>query len=284
LSHKAVHSDFVAADRHIGRYKDKQLNYPESMENQKEKPMWLINQRNSRHGSDFAYNLPDFDLSKYYQRYCETLLAVDENLGRIMQWVEESGQLENTMIVYMGDNGFQFGEHGLIDKRTAYEASVKVPLLVWWPGNVKKSRTINEMVANIDIAPTLLDIAGISIPENMDGQSFKSLLEGEEINWRKELLYEYYWERNYPYTPTTHALLTGRYKFIRYHGIWDLDEFYDLQSDPNETTNLINDDQYKEIISNHRNSLFKLLGETHGKLMPLLPDKGNVYPLRNPEK
>lgn len=284
LSHKAVHSDFVAADRHIGKYKDKQLNYPESRENQKEKPMWLTNQRNSRHGADFAYNLPDFDLNTYYQRYCETLLAVDENLGRIMQWVEESGQLENTMLVYMGDNGFQFGEHGLIDKRTAYEASIKVPLLVWWPGNVKKSVSINEMVANIDIAPTLLDIAGLSIPENMDGQSFKSLLEGEKIGWRKELLYEYYWERNYPYTPTTHALLTSRYKFIRYHGVWDLDEFYDLRSDPNETTNLINDEQHQKIIRNHRSSLFKLLEETQGNLMPLLPDKGSVYPLRNPKK
>ena len=144
--------------------------------------------------------------------------------------------------------------------------------------------TINEMVANIDVAPTLLDIAGISIPENMDGQSFKALMEGEKINWRKELLYEYYWERNYPYTPTTHALLTDRYKFIRYHGIWDLDEFYDLQSDPNETTNLINDEQHQEIISNHGNRLFKLLGKTHGNSMPLLPDKGNVYPLRNPKK
>jgi N-acetylglucosamine-6-sulfatase len=284
LSHKAVHSDFVAADRHNGRYKDKYVIDPVSLENQKDKPMWLINQRNSRHGADFAYNLPDFDLNKYYQRYCETLLAVDENLGRIMNWVEESGQLENTIIVYMGDNGFQFGEQGLIDKRTAYQASVKVPLLVWWPGKVKKSMVINEMVANIDIAPTLLDIAGISIPENMDGLSFKSLMEGEEINWRKELLYEYYWERNYPYTPTTHALLTNRYKFIRYHGIWDLNEFYDLKLDPNETTNLINEEQYQELISKHRNSLFKLLGETNGESMPLLPDKGDVYFLRNPEK
>ena len=109
-------------------------------------------------------------------------------------------------------------------------------------------------------------------------------MEGKKINWRKELLYEYYWERNDPYTPTTHALLTNRYKFIRYHGIWDLNEFYDLKLDPNETTNLINQEQYQELISNHRISLFKLLGETHGESMPLLPDKGNVYFLRNPEK
>ncbi|MCF6332980.1 MAG: DUF4976 domain-containing protein [Draconibacterium sp.] len=109
-------------------------------------------------------------------------------------------------------------------------------------------------------------------------------MEGVKTNWRKELLYEYYWERNYPYTPTTHALLTNRYKFIRYHGIWDLDEFYDLESDPNETTNLINEDQYQEIIAKYRKDLFKLLEETQGKTMPLLPDKGNVFPLRNPAR
>jgi N-acetylglucosamine-6-sulfatase len=143
---------------------------------------------------------------------------------------------------------------------------------------------INEMVANIDIAPTLLDIAGISIPENMDGLSFKSLIEGEEINWRTELLYEYYWERNYPYTPTTHALITSRYKFIRYHGIWDLNEFYDLKLDPDESTNLINQEEYQDLINNHRNRLFELLSATQSESMPLLPDKGEVYFLRNPKK
>lgn len=284
LSHKAVHSDFVAADRHIGKYKDKQMTCPVTFNADKGKPMWLINQRNSRHGVDFGYNLPDFDLNKYYQRYCETLLSVDENLGRIMQWVAESGHSENTMIVYMGDNGFQFGEQGLIDKRTAYEASVKVPLMIWWPGKIKKPTVIDELVANIDIAPTFLDIAGIPIPENMDGKSFNSLIEGEKVKWREELLYEYYWERNYPYTPTIHALLTSRYKFIRYQGIWDMDEFYDLQTDPEETTNLINDEQHQELIDYHRNRLFELLEKTGGESMPLLPDRGTVYPFRHPDK
>jgi len=284
LSHKAVHSDFVAADRHIGKYKDEQLPKGQNFDIQEDKPMWLINQRNSRHGAEFAYNLPDFDLDKYYQRYCETLLAVDENLGRIMQWMEESSRLENTILIYMGDNGFQFGEQGLIDKRTAYEASVKVPLLVWSPKKIKNARVIDKMVANIDIAPTILDMAGVPIPGNMDGRSFKPLLEGEKTGWRKELLYEYYWERNYPYTPTTHALLTDRYKFIRYHGIWDLNEFYDLQSDPEEVHNLINDEAHQELIAGHRSRLFELLEKTDGECMPLLPDKGNVYHLRNPVK
>ena len=284
LSHKAVHSDFVAADRHIGRYKDKNLISPETLAVQKNKPMWTINQKNSRHGADYAYNLPDFDLNTYYQRYCETLLAVDENLGKIMNWVVEKEQLENTIIVYMSDNGFHFGEHGLIDKRTAYESSIKVPLMVWGSKKLIKHSTIKEIVANIDIAPTLLDYARIPKPENMNGQSFKPLIEGENSSWREEILYEYYWERNYPYTPTTHALISDRYKFIRYHGVWDLNEFYDMQSDPKETINLINDENYKELISDYRNRLFDLLAETNGNSMPLLPNKGNVYPLRNPKK
>jgi len=284
ISHKAVHSDFVAADRHIGRYKNEEIEFPKTFTSNKDKPMWLINQRNSRHGMDFGYNLSDFDLSKYYKRYCETLLAVDENLGRIMQWLEKSDHFDNTIIVYMGDNGFQFGEQGLIDKRTAYEASIKVPLLMWWPGKIKQAAVIDETVANIDIAPTFLDIAGVSIPDHMDGLSAKPLIDEDKINWRKELLYEYYWERNYPYTPTTHALITDRYKFIRYQGIWDLDEFYDLQSDPEEASNLINDPALQKLIENHRIRLFELLTSTHGELMPLLPDRGLVFPLRNPEK
>jgi N-acetylglucosamine-6-sulfatase len=284
LSHKAVHSDFVASDRHLGRYKDVQLALPSTYHIEKGKPMWLINQRNSRHGAEFGYNLSDFDLNKYYRRYCESLLAVDENLGRIMDWVENSDEAENTIVIYMGDNGFQFGEHGLIDKRTAYEASIKVPLLIWKPGHNPKNKVISEAVANIDIAPTILDLVGISIPGNMDGQSFKPLMDGENVVWRKELLYEYYWERNYPYTPTTHALLTDRYKFIRYQGIWDLDEFYDMQKDPDETRNLINDENYQELIESHRFRMFELLRETNGNTIPLLPDKGNTFILRDPEK
>ena len=111
VSHKAVHSDFVAADRHSGTYRDQQMPIPVTLANTAEnytgKPMWLKNQRNSRHGVDFAYNLPDFDLNAYYQRYCETLLAVDENLGRVIDWLESRDELGSTVLIYMGDNRFQ---------------------------------------------------------------------------------------------------------------------------------------------------------------------------------
>jgi len=284
ISHKAVHSDFVAADRHIGRYRDTQLKLLENYQDLEAAPRWLINQRNSRHGADFGYNLADFDLNTYYQRYCETLLSVDENLGRILDWVARSEEAANTIVIYMGDNGFQFGDHGLIDKRTAYEASIRVPLLIWGYGVEADSMVIEETVANIDIAPTLLDIAGLPVPTEMDGQSFKPLMDQAPIEWRGELLYEYYWERNYPYTPTTHALLTDQYKFIRYQGIWDLDEFYDMQTDPQETRNLIHSATYQELIADYRSRLFDLLAATGGNSLPLLRDKGKSFPLRNPTK
>ncbi|RAJ10235.1 sulfatase family protein [Arenibacter echinorum] len=286
LSHKAIHADFVAADRHLGSYKNMVVPDSTQFKVGENTPMWVINQRNSRHGADFAYNLPDFDINEYYRRYCETILAVDENLGRILEWVDDDDKKEarKTIVVYMGDNGFHFGEHGLIDKRTAYETSVRVPLLMY-DSKTSKGRVINEMVANIDIAPTFLDMAGLPVPESMDGRSMKPLMEDKNIpDWRNELLYEYYWERNYPFTPTTNALLTERYKFIRYQGIWDLDEFYDLELDPKEMKNLINSAEHEDMIKYYRQRLFELLKETGGESMPLLEDRGNYYPLRHPEK
>jgi N-acetylglucosamine-6-sulfatase len=136
------------------------------------------------------------------------------------------------------------------------------------------------MVANIDIAPTILDLAGVEPPKHFDGRSFVPLLEGKQIPWRDELLYEYYWERNYPHTPTTHAILMDRYKFIRYHGIWDLDELYDMQTDPDETTNLINSPAHQDVADDLRQRLFELLGKTGGSSIPLLPDRGSWFPWR----
>jgi len=284
LSHKAVHSDFVPADRHRGRYASKLMPKPPTLDNTprnyQDKPMWLKNQRNSRHGVDFAYNLKDFDLAAYYRRYCEALLAVDDSLGMILRYLEDTNELQSTVIIYMGDNGFQFGEHGLIDKRTAYEASVKIPLLVMCPGQFRGGSKVSQMVANIDIAPTILDLAGIEPPKHFDGKSFVPLLKGEQIPWRDELLYEYYWERNYPHTPTTHAIQTDRYKFIRYHGIWDLDELYDMQSDPDETRNLINSPAHQDVADDLRERLFELLRKTRGSSIPLLPDRGSWFPWR----
>jgi len=288
LSHKAVHSDFVPADRHRGRYQENFWQSPETYQmtevNRAGKPMWVLNQRNSRHGVDYGYNLPDFDLETYVKRYSESLLAVDENLGRIFEYLQKKGELESTLVVYMGDNGFQFGEHGLIDKRTAYETSIRVPLLFFCPELFEGGTRIENVVANIDIAPTLLEVAGLVPPAHMDGRSFSKLTRGEAIPWRDALLYEYYWEWNYPQTPTIFAVRGDRYKYIRYHGIWDTDELYDVLNDPLEIHNLIRDPSAAPVASRLRQRLFDLLASSNGLNVPLLPDRGRQFYNRHPDR
>ncbi len=289
VSHKGVHSDFVPADRHRGRYKDKPFpvpkTFPDTEENYADKPRWLKDQRNSRHGAEFGYNLPDFDVAAYYKRYCEALLAVDDNLGRLLDWLKEKGELDSTLVVYMGDNGFQFGDHGLIDKRVAYDASIRIPLLFHCPDLFKAGTRVERTVANIDIAPTLLDIAGVTAPENMDGRSFRAIAKGaKDAAWREHVLYEYYWEQNYPQTPTMHALIGDQYKYIRYHGIWDINELYDTVADPDETTNLIHHPDHRDRVKALNQQLFDVMQATGGDAMPLPRDRGFRFPWRHPQK
>jgi len=268
LSHKAVHANFAPAERHKNQYAGKVVPVPasqaETPENRDGKPMWVQNQRNSWHGVDFPYH-SSLDVQSYKMQYHRALSAVDDSIGRLFEWLEESGELENTIVVLMGDNGFMFGEHGLIDKRNAYEESMRVPLLMSGPG-IGKSEVVDEIVANIDIAPTFLDAAGVGPAEQFDGASFLSIARGETpANWRDELLYEYYWEFNYPSTPTTFALRTPEFKFIQYHGIWDTDELYDIRNDSEEMNNLIDDPNYIGVVGELRDRLYRKLENRKGE-------------------
>ncbi|MDH3584114.1 MAG: sulfatase [Phycisphaerae bacterium] len=273
ISHKGVHGMFHPAQRHAGRYKGKPLPVPRTMantlENYKDKPLWLKNQRNSWHGVDFAYHR-NTDIAEHYRLYCEALLSVDESIARLRKWLQETGLAERTLVMYMGDNGFQWGEHGLIDKRTAYEASMRVPLLGVCPQLWKPGTTIEQVVANIDIGPTVLAAAGLKTPPHMDGRSFLQLATGQTdpAKWRKNLLYEYYWEWSFPHTPTTFALRTQRYKFIQYHGIWDIDELYDMDGDPLEQHNLIFSKSHQQVITTMRADLHRILVEADANKVP----------------
>jgi N-acetylglucosamine-6-sulfatase len=282
LSHKAVHADFVPAERHQGMAKDHTFRRPSTMDTGKVKnmPMWVQNQRNSWHGIEYPYH-STLDIEAYYKRYAETLSGVDESIGRIQQYLQENGLDSSTLVVYMGDNGFQFGEHGLIDKRTAYEASIRVPMLVYCPELIRPGTVVKNIVANIDIAPTLLEVAGLQSPAYMDGKSFAPLLAGKSTPWRQSLLYEYYWERNFPQTPTMHALRADRFKYIHYTGIWDTDELYDLEKDAAESVNLVLDPAYQDVVKQMKKDLFAQLKATQGMYIPLQPDRGEPNNLRN---
>ncbi|MCI0626111.1 MAG: sulfatase [Acidobacteria bacterium] len=298
LSHKALHVDvapdsrgrgtallpgtegrleFVAAPRHKGKYRDRTVPVPKTMAdtpaNYEGKPMWVKNQRNSRLGVDFG-DYTQWDLQENSRQYAETLLAVDESLGRILEVLRRRNWFDSTLIIYMGDNGSFFGEHGLIDKRAAYEGSVRIPLLVHCPEWFKGGTRVTQLAANIDVAPTVLEAAGLRVPAGLDGGSLIRLARSETIPWRRFLLYEYFWERNFPMIPSMHAIRGEQYKFIRYHGIWDTDEMYDLQADPQETQNLIRDPKHQPMAETLRQELFKTLASTDGLFIPLQPDRG----------
>jgi N-acetylglucosamine-6-sulfatase len=282
LSHKAVHSNFVPADRHQGRYAKQPVPPPASQDPAAAigRPMWVTNQRNSWHGVDYPYH-SQLDVAEYYRRYAETLLAVDDSLGRVLDALQQQGVLDNTLVLYMGDNGFAFGEQGLIDKRTAYETSMRIPMVARAPGLLAAGATIQAVVANIDVAPTMLEVAGLQPPAGLDGRSMVPLARNAAAPWREELLYEYYWERNFPQTPTIHALRGNRYKYIRPHGIWDLEELYDLSTDPQELRNLAIDPAHAQTLRQMNTRLFEILQETGGMSIPLYRDIGNSFNLRD---
>ena len=289
LSHKGVHADFKPAPRHMGKYENEEVAYPPSMfppghprstvteeeYNYEGLPNWAKAQRNSWHGVDYMYH-GQITFEDFYKRYCETLLSVDESIGTVIDYLEEKDLLENTIVVYMGDNGFSFGEHGLIDKRQAYEESMRVPMLAMG-ADLPKGTKLSEVVQNVDIAPTVMDFAGLGTKDHMNGNSFKPLLYNKEIAWRDTVYYEYFWERPFPQTPTVHAVRTSKYKFIRYHGIWDTNELYDIENDPNEMRNLIRDPQYAQVAKDLRDALFTWLENTGGESMPLKPDHGKRF-------
>lgn len=277
LSHKAVHSNFTPAERHQDRYKDEDLSFlPRGNEVSAENnaPRWVRDQRNSWHGIDFSYH-GDKGLDYLYRRYCESVLAVDDSVGRVIDQLKKMGIHDETLIIYMGDNGFMWGEHGLIDKRVSYEESIRVPMMMQCPDLYSGGKVIEHVVGNIDVGPTIMHAAGIQTPEYMDGMSFLDLPNKPIENWRDYFLYVYYWEKNFPQSPTQFALRGDRFKYITYYGLWDTDELYDLQADPTESKNLIHEPQFAKIAKQMEDRLYEMLGDAGGMDIPMNQPSGN---------
>ena len=266
LSHKAVHSNFEPPKRHRDRYAKTAFPLPDSAgaEAAKNKPLWVQNQRNSFHGIEFAYHRRQIDLEGIQRRYYGALQAVDDSVGRIRQWIEQHGDPENTIIIFTSDNGFLFGDHGLIDKRNAYEASLRVPLIMYG-STLPSGETVTAPVINIDLAPTILELAGADSPDSFSGRSVLPVIFDKAAEWREASLYEYFWEFNYPHTPTTFSVRTPRYKLIQYHGIWDTDELYDLEKDPDEQHNLIESKEHLPTVVKLRQLLYRFLANRDGE-------------------
>ncbi|MEM0969134.1 MAG: sulfatase, partial [Verrucomicrobiota bacterium] len=226
LSHKAVHDPFTPEPKWEGSVSELPFSLPPSAEkvsgNALNRPRWLLDQRNSWHGMDFPLHTGN-SAEDLIRDYCEALRSVDDSIGSVMEQLKKMGMYEDTLVIYMGDNGFLFGEHGLIDKRVAYETSSRVPMLMQCPSLFEGETVVDEVVANIDIAPTVMEVMGLKKPPHMDGKSFLPLAQGVETPWRDYFFYVYYWEQNYPQTPTQFALRGDQYKYITYYGVWDTD-------------------------------------------------------------
>jgi N-acetylglucosamine-6-sulfatase len=302
LSFKAPHYPFQPAPRHRGRYADKPIDYPETRarteRNYRTQPNWVRSRRYSIHGIDHMETGPFDkdpvpDLDDLYRAYAEAVHSVDENLGRLLAYLAESGLAENTLVIYMGDNGFHLGEHGFYDKRDAFETSMRVPLLAWSPGRLEPGTVVEQLVQNIDLAPTILEAMGVEAPDKIgdavvpkfDGRSFLSLMQRKPVSgWRTHLLYEYHWEWNFPATPTMFAIRTERYKYVYYHGTWDIDSFHDLQTDPIERHNLIDVPEYQERIAALRAQMFKELAASGALELPIRAPYGERLDQRKLEE
>ena len=236
LSYKSVHGPFTPLPENKGKYPKPFLNsLPESY--------------------DYSYYCFDCVKEQYSlatlksltNKYFETLAGVDQSVDDIYNALEKKGILQNTMIIFTSDNGYLFGEHGLLDKRVAYEESIKVPMIIRYPKLINPNNSSYDgIVLNIDIAPTILDLAQIKAPEDMNGVSMINLINGEEF--RDYFFYEYFPDMKTECYPEMQAVRTLDQKLIIYKNSICNIEFYDLKSDPLEISNNINNQQYKDDI------------------------------------
>jgi len=241
---KAPHRSWHPAERFKDLYKDIKMPEPATFHDTYEGKPDAVKNADMKIG-DFK-DVPDLDT--FLKDYYRCIVGVDENVGRVLDALDKLGYEDNTVVLYTGDNGFFLGEHHFFDKRLMYEESIRVPLLVKYPKMVKPGTTNEEMVLNVDFAPTILALAGAPIPEAMDGENFKPLLRGKETLWREDFLYEYYEYPAVHMVRKNRGVRTKRWKYIHYFEEPQEFELFDLQNDPHEMHNLINDPAYKDIL------------------------------------
>ncbi len=295
LSHKAVHLHFTPAERHKKQYIGAQMPEPPNWQDdlsgkpewQRAGWTWKIMRKNwlANQGSPIPAALPpgpwDPGVTDMRLQYFQTLSAVDDSVGDIFQTLEKTGQLDNTLILFTSDNGFRIPGADRInsDKRTAHEESMRIPFLVRYPRLVKPGSESDKMILNIDLLPTLLDLAGAGIPEHVQGRSFKPLLSGQTPkDWRTSFFYEYFAESWVPGIPTVYCLRTDDWKYMMYpdikrqtelyKGLQDMDELYDLKKDPNELKNLAANPEYSSKLQELKKEMNRRLADIEAAAAP----------------
>lgn len=205
------------------------------------------------------------DLNPYKRSYHEMILSVERSVGEIVKGLEERGLAENTVIVFLSDHGLQLGEKQLLGKWTPYEESLRIPFIVYDPRtSARKGKVMNEMVLNIDVAPTILELAGVEVPEGTDGRSLVSLLDGKEKSWRKEFFFEHYCAPPHvkSYLPRNEGIRTETGKYVRWIDFGELqEEYFDLERDALETSSLVGNPEYEPNIQALREKFTQWRGE-----------------------
>ena len=248
--------DWPAREKTLAKYDLSKMPVPETWRDDlKGKPAYLAEQRNRGQALRYGYDKAE-NIRRHFQRYYAAITEMDAALGRVLEAVDRLGLRDNTHILFMGDNGWFMGEHGFTSKVLTYEESIRVPMIVAGPGI--EHRIDSNLVLNIDLAPTILELAQVDIPENMHGSSLVPLLRGKDVNWRRSFLYE---------APTPSlgsqplfALRTHRYKFVQTYDIDKpqrvvFEELYDLEQDPKEMSNVVGEPSYVGIARQLRSKL-----------------------------
>lgn len=278
VGHKAPHSFYFPEPKYEHSFDNVEINYPHSAFQLDGKPEWIKKRSGTWHGIygplfEWRKEFPNtsaaavMDFQAMVRAYLGTILSVDDSVGRLTALLKERGELDNTLIVFMGDNGLLEGEHGMVDKRTMHEASIRVPLVMRFPGLGVQGKRVAEQVLTIDLAPTICEIAQASPLEKTHGRSMVQLIKSGDPNWRKAWFYHYNYEKQFPYTPNVRGVRTDRWKYIHYpHGDGQPDrhtaELYDLHSDPLELKNLIDQPDQQDRIKELQIQLQQLMVAT----------------------
>ena len=276
LWHKAVHAPFTPAPRDSAAFADALIpEYENWYDDMADKPQWL------RRGWLYGVHKDKWEESKgkpvpekivprpwdpkepRMMNYLRAMLAVDKSVGEIRKCLEDMNILDNTIIVYASDNGYFIGSHQRGDKRLMYEESLRIPLIIRYPKLIKGGSVNNDMVLNIDVPPTLIELAGGKVPADMQGTSIAPLFHYDNKGWRTSFMYEYFQEDYAPGFVTVAGVRNNRYKYIESLNVpGDINELYDLVTDPGEMDNLINNHAYQTIKNETMTELQKQKTET----------------------
>jgi N-acetylglucosamine-6-sulfatase len=272
MGHKAPHSFYLPEPKYEHVFDKVRVPYPETAFMLDDKPEWIKDRLYTWHGIygplfEWRKKFPDDspeavkDFEAMTRAYWGTILSVDDSVGRMLALLGKRGELDNTIVVFMGDNGLLNGEDGMVDKRTAHEPSIRIPLLVRYPGLTPKARVVDEQVLTVDMAPSLLELCGARAVPGIHGRSWATLVrQGSDPAWRKAWIYYYNYEKQFPYTPNVRAIRTESWKYIHYpHGDGSPDrhkaELYNIEFDPEERRNLIDHPKYARIVAQLKSAL-----------------------------